>query len=52
MFNVKDTPYNCRDSNIVFQPQFDKIAYDKIPLNTTIPIYGTCYQLILRNLLR
>ncbi len=29
MFNVKDTPYNFRDSNIVFQPKFDKITYGK-----------------------
>ncbi len=35
MFNVKGTSNNFRDSNIVFQPKFDKLA--RIPLNTIDP---------------
>ena len=29
MFNVKETLYNFRDSNILFQPKFNKITYGK-----------------------
>ncbi len=31
MFNVKDTWYNFRDSNIVFQQRFDYILWQECP---------------------
>ncbi len=38
MFNVKDARFNFRDSNIVFQPTFDKITYSNKP--------NVCYGLV------
>ena len=37
MFDVKDIPYNLRDTNIVLQPKFDKITYGK----NTFKYYGS-----------
>ncbi len=38
MINVKDTPYNVSDSNIVLQPKFDNVKCGKTSLNTTAHI--------------
>ncbi len=37
MFQVKDITYDLRDSNILFQPKFNKITYEK----NTFSYYGT-----------
>ncbi len=50
MFNVKDTPFNFRDSNMYFIHNLIRIHMTRIPLNTTVPINKSCSQMILRNL--
>ncbi len=37
LFQVKDITYDLRDSNILYQPRFNKITYDKKPFS----YYGT-----------
>ncbi len=45
--NVKDTLYNFRDSNIVFQIMFDKITYGK----NTFKYYNThLWNLVLNDI--
>ncbi len=33
MFQVKDITYDLRDSNILYQPKFNKITYGKKTFN-------------------
>lgn len=38
--------------NRIFSQHLIILHMARLPLNTTVPIYVTCYQVILRNLLR
>ncbi len=29
MFNIKELKYSLRDSNIIYQPKFEKVTYGK-----------------------
>ncbi len=36
MFNIKELKYSLRDSNIIYQPKFEKVTYSK----NTFKYYG------------
>ncbi len=36
LFNIKELKYSLRDSNIIFQPKFEKVTYGK----NTFKYYG------------
>ncbi len=46
VFNIKQIKYALRDSNIIYQPKFEKVAYGKNTLKYyRSHIYGICYQM-------
>ncbi len=49
MFNIKELTYALRDSNIIYQPKFEKVTYGRIHFNIIFHIYGIWYQMKIRS---
>ncbi len=45
MFNIKELKYSLRDSNIIYQPKFEKVTYRK----NTFKYYGAHIWKLLPN---
>ncbi len=48
MFNIKELKYSLRDSNIIYQPKFEKVTYGKNTFKYYCTHIGICYQMKLR----
>ncbi len=48
MFNIKEMKYSLRDSNIIYQPKFEKVTYGKNTFKYYGAHIGICYQMKLR----